>query len=159
MEQQLQTKKIIISELTSEKVEFGIKTTIHDQNNIKYSFFDKKKDGNNTLAQNQFDGMGLKLMDLVEVVFKEEQKSFQGRDGRMVEYTQRTIVEFRETDSKETEPLQEEVKHNTPKEDNFGRRLTVYGFVNAILSTGIRPENVDIEELIALADRIDERLA
>lgn len=83
------TANIKVSSMESKLVKNGsTMTKITDENGLKYSFFDKKKDGTPTAASEGFQGV--RIGDIIEIGFSEEEKEFQGDSG-LVKYTQRTI--------------------------------------------------------------------
>jgi hypothetical protein len=91
--------KIKIDSIDQAKVEFGVKFTLVSGKN-KYSFFNTKKDGSNTKAYEQFKKFGFQIGDEVEAEVKEEERSFPDtKTGKMVKYTQRTIIFFNEIEN------------------------------------------------------------
>lgn len=85
--------QITIDKVSQDKVKFGIKTTIESGRN-KYSFFSTKKDGNPTMAAEQFERFGFKVGDSVNAEVSEEDKSFTNKEGKLINYTERTIKFF-----------------------------------------------------------------
>lgn len=84
------TANIKVAEMSQKLTKNGsTMTKVTDADGKKYSFFDKKKDGNPTAAATAFET--IKIGDVIEIGFKEEEKEFQGDKG-MVKYTQRTIL-------------------------------------------------------------------
>lgn len=94
-------KSIKITGISQDQVKYGMKTTI-EAGKEKYSFFDKKKDGNLTKAMEQFKKYKFAVGDQVNVEVKEEEKSFTGKEGNTVKYTQRTILYFEEIENTPT---------------------------------------------------------
>lgn len=66
----------------------SIMTKLTDEEGKKYSFFNTKKDGTPTAAAEAFQN--IRLFDVVEIGYVEEEKEFMGDKGT-VKYTQRTI--------------------------------------------------------------------
>ena len=86
-----QTANIKVSEVSQKTIKNGsVMTKVTDEAGKKYSFFNKKKDGEPTAASVGFLGVG--IGDVVEIGFKEEEKSFVGDEGKQISYTQRTIL-------------------------------------------------------------------
>ena len=84
-----QTKNIKVSSMEQKPTKNGsIMTKLTDENGLKYSFFNTKKDGTPTAAAEAFQN--IRLFDVVEIGFVEEEKEFQGDKGP-IKYTQRTI--------------------------------------------------------------------
>lgn len=84
-----------------------------------------------------------------------EADAFTAAEESKEEYNNKT---FSNKNSYLAEPTyQKEVKGN----DAFGRRLAIHGFVNAILSSGVEPDNIDysiLKSFLYLEDRINEAL-
>lgn len=91
-------KPIKIDGISQDPTQYGIKVTIISGKD-KYSFFDKKRDGSLTKAMEQFKKYGFSIGQTVNAEVKEEQKTFQGKDGKQVNYTQRTIIYFQEVEN------------------------------------------------------------
>ena len=84
------TANIKVSGLEQKTLSNGsVLTKVTAEDGKKYSFFDKKKDGNPTAAAEAF--RSVRVGDVVEVGYKEEEKEFAGDKG-LVKYTQRTIL-------------------------------------------------------------------
>ncbi len=95
-------KKIQIDSIDQKKAQFGVQITLVSGKE-KYSFFNTKKDGSNSKAYEQFSKFGFKIGDIVEAEVKEEDKSFPDtKTGKMVKYTQRTIIFFNEIENTPT---------------------------------------------------------
>jgi hypothetical protein len=97
-----QTAIIEIKKLEMTAYETGSQYKITAQDGKKYKFYDKKKDGNPTVAFTQFGNMQLKMGSTCEVWFKEIEKEYEGKP-----YTDRIIASFKEANAK---PL----SHATP---------------------------------------------
>ena len=104
-------QEINIEGISQDKVQFGTKTTFLSGKN-KFSFFDSKRDGGKTKAQEQYEKYNFKVGDVVTAEVKEEDKTFTNDKGKTINYTQRTILYFEEVENLPT--------HRTaPKEDKF----------------------------------------
>lgn len=90
-------KTLKIEGISQDPVQFGLKTTIVSGGD-KYTFFGTKKDGNKTKAYEQFTKFGYKVGDTVDAEVKEEPRSFTNKDGKNVDYVQRTILYFAEVE-------------------------------------------------------------
>lgn len=89
----LQNKVISIAKI--EQFEKLIK--IIDQDKSKYNLWFTKKDGNNTQAYDQYLVLALRVGSDVEVGYKIEPKTFTNQEGKVINYDERTIIGFRET--------------------------------------------------------------
>lgn len=84
-----ETKNIKVSAMEQKTIANGsVLTKVTDENGLKYSFFNTKKDGSATAAAEAFEN--IKIGDVAEIGFVEEEKEFVGDKGP-VKYTQRTI--------------------------------------------------------------------
>ena len=90
--------KIKIDSISQDKVAFGLKITFVDGKN-KYAFFNTKKDGSLTKAMEQFKKYGYSIGDTIEAEVREEEKTFRNKEGKDVNYTQRTILYFQEIEN------------------------------------------------------------
>lgn len=90
-------KPIRIDGISQDPTQYGIKVTLVSGKD-KYSFFDKKRDGSFTKAMEQFKKYGFLIGQTVQAEVKEEQKQFVNKDGKTVNYTQRTIIYFQEVE-------------------------------------------------------------
>ncbi len=99
-----QTLVITIEKIETKMFETGTQYRITADRKI-FKFYDKKKDGTNTVAFQQFQDMGIKPGSTVEVWYKEEEKVYEGKS-----YTDRIIASFREATAK---PIQNTT--STPK--------------------------------------------
>ena len=93
--------KIKIDGISQDTVQFGTKITFVSGKD-KYSFFNTKKDGGETKAYEQFKKYQFGVGDTVTAEIKEEPKTFTGKDGKSVNYTQRTIIYFEEVENAPT---------------------------------------------------------
>lgn len=91
-------KPIKIDGISQDPTQYGIKVTIISGKD-KYSFFDKKRDGSLTKAMEQFKKYGFSIGQTVNAEVKEEQKQFTNKEGKTVNYTQRTIIYFQEVEN------------------------------------------------------------
>lgn len=105
------TKIITIAKVEMTAYESGNQYKVTATDGLKFKFYDKKKDGNSTVAFTQFQDMGLKIGSTCEVWFKEQDKEYQGKP-----YTDRIIASFREAKSAPaqtpTSPQKTAVKSN-----------------------------------------------
>lgn len=84
-----ETKNIKVASISQKIIKNGgVLTKVEDENGIKYSFFNTKKDGSATAAYEAFQG--IRVNDTAEIGYVEEEKEFVGDNG-VVKYTQRTI--------------------------------------------------------------------
>lgn len=88
-----QIKNIKIDSISQDTVQFGIKTTLVSGGD-KYSFFNTKKDGDKTKAQEQYEKHNFKVGDTVSISVKEEEKTFTNQEQKEITFTQRTILWF-----------------------------------------------------------------
>ena len=112
-----------IDSVSQSKVQFGMKTTFACGDK-KYSFFDTKKDKTLTKAFEQFRKHKFGVGDTIEAEVKEEEKSFTNEAGKVVNYTQRTILYFGIVENVPTAPMAQPVKRNAWKElDDLQKRV------------------------------------
>jgi len=125
-----------------------------------------------TLAYEQWQTMRYKVGDITNISYKEEPKTFVNGQGKTINFNQKTIIGFRETNDmpEQTKPIQapttpqrsnSSVTEPRDTQDAFGRRLAIHGFMNALLASGkttIQARQV-IPELLELEDAINEALA
>jgi len=163
------TKIITIAKVEMTAYESGNQYKVTATDGLKFKFYDKKKDGNSTVAFTQFQDMGLKIGSTCEVWFKEQDKEYQGKP-----YTDRIIASFREAKSAPTQtPTQatknapranlSEPAYVEPKSEAFwnerGRRLALHGFINArLVNNPISQVEQEIDQLLKLEDKIDAKL-
>ncbi len=84
-----ETKNIKVSSMEQKTIKNGsVLTKVTDENGLKYSFFNTKKDGSATAAAEAFEN--IRIGDVAEIGYIEEEKEFVGDSGP-VKYTQRTI--------------------------------------------------------------------
>lgn len=86
MENELQQGQITVEGIETKSFDNSTQYTIKAQGK-SYKFYDTKRDGSPTKAMSTFEG--IKRGDSVNILFKEEQKDYQGKP-----YTARTIVAF-----------------------------------------------------------------
>ncbi len=164
---QITNKAITISGITQ-----GIKNwIIVDQDKKKYTLWLIKKDGEETMAYKQFKRMELVAGKVVDISFKEDPASFVNDAGKTVNFTNRTVIGFRETndiplalDSPKfiaNQPKEIKVQEYTESREDYGRRLAIHGMVNGMLSSGQTIDSVmsQVTNLIDLEDHINEVLA
>jgi hypothetical protein len=104
-----QSKIIEIAKVDMKMFDSGTQYKITTTTNEKYKFYDKKKDGNPTVAFKQFQDMELKIGSTVDVWYKEEVKEYEGKP-----YTDRLIASFKEASGK---PAQTAIK--TPSQPKY----------------------------------------
>ncbi len=138
--------KIKIDSVEQSSVEFGIKFTLISERN-KYSFFNTKKDGSDTKAYEQFKKYGFGVGDTVEAEVKEEQRSFTNKDGENIDYTQRTIIYFKEVEN--TPIVQKSTERNVwdaikALEDRLDKLDKLEGApkVSTVSQEEVKPEDV-----------------
>lgn len=78
-----------------------------DENNDKYTMWTKKQDGEVTVAVKQLKEMGFPINKKVGAIFKAKPNSFTNKEGKEINYTQRTIVKFEDLESA-TEKIEEQ---------------------------------------------------
>lgn len=88
-----QTKNITIAKIETKMFETGTQYRLTGTDKKIYKFYNKKKDGNDTVAFTQFQDMGIKPNSTVQVWYKEEEKEYEGK-----KYIDRLISTFREAD-------------------------------------------------------------
>ena len=111
-----QTKVITISKIETKMFDTGTQYRISADGKV-FKFYDKKKDGNDTVAFKQFKDMGIKPGSVVEVWYKEENKEYQGKP-----YTDRLIASFREAKNAPVTPKsapQGEITYEPAKDESF----------------------------------------
>ncbi len=96
-----QTKIITISEISTKVFDSGTQYKVKATSGTSFKFYDKKKDGTNTVAFQQYQDMGIRPGSTVEVWFKEEEKEYEGKP-----YTDRLIASFKEATTQTTTPTQ-----------------------------------------------------
>lgn len=153
--------------ITIAKIEQSAKAfKITDQDGDKYTLWIRKQDGNNTQAFDQYQIMGLMVGKIAYVGFKAEPATFTNDVGKVINYTQRTIISFREaTNAPLNNPQPEYQKKQTTQTEPFtetreeyGRRLAIHGMVNGMLASGKNPEEIKVSTLLELEGRINEVL-
>lgn len=106
MTDELKNKVIKYCGFETKSMQFGTKYKIKDEEGKSYSFFDSKKDGNQTKAYQQF--LDLKVGDRVGIAYKEEDGVY---NGKQVKY--KTIMYF--TDARNVS--QEAPQSRLPEDD------------------------------------------
>ena len=129
---------IKIDSVEQKQVEFGTKTTIISGGN-KYSFFDTKKDGSNTKAYEQFKKYGFGIGDTVSAEVKEEEKNFTNKEGKNIDYIQRTILYFQEV---ENTPVVKSERDVWAEIDILKKRVTDLENLDSIPDEGVKSGNV-----------------
>lgn len=153
--------KIYNDTITIESVETkNNKLTLVAHNKKRYSFWMTKKDGTDSAPYAQYKSMELKPGDSVFIGYViEEYDTDYGRKQS------NKIINFRETNEKPTQTSSQRTESNRGQKqgssDEFGKRLAIHGFVNALLSNGATVETVikDLPALMRLEDTIDKYLA
>ena len=87
----------------------------------KYNIWVKKQDGSFTVAFTQLKAFGFPLNKSVAIAFDIKEASFEGRDGSMVEYKDRTIMKFENTQVETLEEHAETAKAETAYEEEGER--------------------------------------
>jgi len=139
------TKDVLITNVELKQFESGSQYKITGNTNtgiMRFKFYDKKKDGSETSAMGQFRALGLKVGDVVNITYEEEQKEYEGKP-----YTDRRVIWFRESNlppsalqTTQASSQAESPRGEAPRAskgtstDAFGRRLGVQGHINALLS-------------------------
>lgn len=160
------SKDVLITNVELKQFESGSQYKITGNTNVgkmTFKFYDKKKDGSETSAMGQFRSMGLKVGDVVNIAYEEQQKEYQGKP-----YTDRRVIWFRETN---TSPLAlsgsqpgESPRGEAPtrsqgaSSDAFGRRLAIQGHINALLSNPsiLGSLSMDFASIVAVAMEIED---
>ncbi len=124
--------------------DFANKYKIKDEKNLTYSFFDTKKNGDQTKAYQQWQD--LKPGQNVEVAFKEEQGTYQGKP-----VTYRTALYFAEAGNVEA-PTQAPVDDEWKNEVNAKLRILQSQFPDIKWEDAIQ---VDIAGEIVHAKTVD----
>lgn len=156
--------EILSKDIKIAKVESREKLLIfEDTEGTKYKIWYVKKDGTDTVAYGIWKTMGLRPGSVANVSWKEEQKSFTGDGGQVIAYTDRTVIGLRETTGTGiSTPGYAGHDEKKKEQDNFGRRLAIHGFINALLSRpGTQIDQITtstIEQLIELENRIEATL-
>lgn len=121
-----QTKVITVSEITTKVFDSGTQYKVKSTSGMTFKFYDKKKDGNNTVAFSQYNDMGIRPGSTVEVWYKEEEKEYEGKP-----YTDRLIASFKEATPQTTTP--------TPIAPQKAK--------SGVLEHSYEPEGVDWDEI------------
>ena len=114
------TKIITVAKIEMTAYETSNQYKLTTTENQKFKFYDKKKDGTETVAFRQFKDMELKIGDTCEVWFKEIEKEYEGKS-----YTDRIIASFRETnavpESRQTQnlPRGKEITYKAEKDTDW----------------------------------------
>jgi len=90
--------QIKIDSISQDQTKVGDKITLLS-GKLKYSFFKKKKDGEETKAHQQFKKYAFSIGDVVSAEVVEEDREFVGREGNTIKFTQRTILYFQEVEN------------------------------------------------------------
>ena len=160
MDKQIHNKIITIA-----KIEQNAKTVrLVDQDGDKYTLWIKLSDGSrNTQAYDQFKIADIMVGSTVEISFNSENKTFVNEQQKAIKYTERSVVGFREANyqnAEKTAPKREyQTTEPTESREDFGRRLAIHGMVNGMLASGMKPQDINITDLIRLEDKINEVLA
>lgn len=169
----LQNKVITITSIEQRDNRFIVK----DQDDLQYSFFTTKKDGNETQAfftfQKSNHGGQLGIGNHCQITYKEE-SSFSQKANKNISY--RTIVSFLggvqppaptsipKTQNAPQQPIlatTQSYKPNGHESNNeFGKRLAIHGFVNGLLASGKDPAYIrdHLPSLLALEEAIEKAL-
>ena len=149
MEKGIEMSEIRNKEITIQGFEFkNNRYKITDQDLQSYGFFTTKQDGNDTQVYGQWKMMQLGQGKSVNIGYVEEE--FYSEKAKKNIRTKK-IISFRE-------PRQESAPVPKGVQDDFGRRLAIHGMVNGLLASGKAPEEINIQSLITLEDRINEAL-
>lgn len=87
-----QKETITITGIETKQMEFGMKTTLKTEHK-KYIFFDKKKDGNETIASKQFRELGIGIGRTIGVGYSSTDKIY-SKGGQDIPYQERRILFF-----------------------------------------------------------------
>lgn len=90
-------KEIKIDSVNQTKTQYGLKVTFISGKE-KYNFFDKKRDGTNTKAWEQYRLYRYQVGDVVKIECTEQPKTFVNDKGKTVNYTDRKIMYFAEVE-------------------------------------------------------------
>jgi len=120
-------KTINITGHETKEFSFGIKHIVMDDR-TKYEFFETKKDKTETKAFHQWKKFGLGVGKQVQAEVVEEEKSFTGKEGNPVKFTQRTIIYFKGDE------------YGTPYQTDLpeGSNTTIQAIVNQLKSHEMR---------------------
>ena len=132
-----------IDSVSQSRVPFGMKTTFACGDK-KYSFFDTKKDKTLTKAFEQFRKHKFGVGDTIEAEIKNEEKSFTNEAGKVVNYTQRTILYFGIVENVPTSP-----RPATPQKRNAWNELDELSKRIGVLESnqvGIKGKEIDEPE-------------
>lgn len=128
-------------------VQNNTKYVITDQDNQKYSFF-MQWEGQDTSQFAQWKNMELGQGKTVRIGYTEVKK-FNQKANR--EATYKNIMNF-------LEPAQQSAPVPKGVQDEYGKRLAIHGFVNGLLASGKNPDDIDIQSLLRLENRVNEML-
>ena len=69
----------------------------------KFALWKKKLDGAETKAYENFQGMGVKVGDIVNLAYKQEDAEFTNEKGQNVQFKRRTIIALKEAEGQSPE--------------------------------------------------------
>jgi hypothetical protein len=159
-------KKVIeITDIIEKRYETGKQAKLKDTSNLTYNVYEKKQDGSTSAAWSALDKVT--IGDTIEIAYVEQEKEYEGKP-----YTARTIriintdigngvknhQSNNTTSSAQTPRNVANTGSQSKGNDAFGKRLAVHGFVNALISSGTKPNDITgeiIVELTKLESRID----
>ncbi len=104
-----QSKVITITKVETKMFDSGASQYKLTGDGQTFKFYDKRKDGEDSVAYKQFKDLELKVGSTVSVWYKEEQKEYEGKP-----YTDRMIASFRETNEK---PVQKQTYTPTKEQE------------------------------------------
>jgi len=151
-------KKVIeVTDITEKRYETGKQAKIKDASNLTYNVYEKKQDGTTSAAWTALDKVNIGAT--VEIAYVEQEKEYEGKP-----YTARTIRMINQdigSGVKNTQPISISFESQTPRtvsnngsqskgNDEFGKRLAVHGFVNALIASGTKPNDITGEIIIEL---------
>lgn len=94
MNQELQNKTFTITGMSSRGVNQSVVHTL-EADKEKFQFWDKKQDGSETKAYQQFKQFRFQSGDQVTVAYKSEPQSFTNQQGKVINFNRNTIVFFK----------------------------------------------------------------
>lgn len=154
------------------KEELAGQVRLTDEEGTKFTFWKKKQDGNPTSMYEQFKNMGLDEGSVVRIGYKES--SFLGRDNK--QHVAYNIINFQETsdvptgttsekhpigalNSPKVEQSYHPEKNNVPTQAYWqkqGRMKALCGMINAQLSFGVKPLDINVPQLTALVEEVEK---
>jgi hypothetical protein len=168
-DQQILNSTITIEEVVDKGKKLSLKANDGNRT-FTYSIWKTKQDGNDSASYSQYKNMGLGVGSTVMIGYVIDEYTTD-INGVSKQIQSKKIINFREASS--VPGSQTPAPAQSPRGgannasqgysgDAFGRRLAVHGFVNAMISSGIKPTDISsaaLGALLTLENRIDEALS